>query len=183
MTPSVDAAEEGGRPSPQPRPLALWLRRLWSLLHGSEDRIRATVFGTFDGATSSFGVTFAMFAQHRQPVAFLAPILGLAIASAAGMGGGEAASSGRSNMVNRALVMGACTFFGVIVVALPYFFVQGPVALVTSLALALALGAAIAERRRRELGSLLAYGLTFGVLAVAIGVTSAVAVLLPGSGA
>jgi len=86
-------------------------------------------------------------------------------------------------MVNRALVMGACTFLGVIVVALPYFFVQGPVASVTSLALALALGAAIAERRRRELGSLLAYGLTFGVLAVAIGVTSAVAVLLPGSGA
>jgi hypothetical protein len=63
---------------------------IWFALHRNEDRVRATVFGTFDGATSSVGVTFGMFAQHRPPVDFIAPVLGLAIASATGMGGGEA---------------------------------------------------------------------------------------------
>ena len=37
----------------------------WSALHRTPDRIRAATFGTFDGATSSYGVTFAMFAQRR----------------------------------------------------------------------------------------------------------------------
>jgi len=182
MTTRADAAPRAvGRGSPG-RGAAHWVHRLWWLLHGSEDRVRAAVFGTFDGATSSFGVTFAMFVQHRQPVAFIAPILGLAIASAAGMGGGEAASSDRSSMLMRAVVMAGCSLFGVVVVALPFFFLEGVTAFVTSLALALGLGLAIAERRRRDLGRARAYALTFGVLAVAIGVTSAVAVLLPGAG-
>ena len=51
-----------------------------------------------------------------------------------------------------------------------------------SLPLAVALGIAIALRRSGDLGRRKAWILTFGVLAVAIGVTSAVAVLLPGSG-
>jgi len=70
----------------------------------------------------------------------------------------------------------------VMVVAVPFFVMHGLAALLTSLALALALGIAIAERRTPELGRGKAYLVTFGVLAVAIGVTSAVAVLLPGSG-
>jgi len=37
------------------------------------DRIQAATFGTFDGATSSYGVTFAMFDQHQHPAAFVAP--------------------------------------------------------------------------------------------------------------
>lgn len=55
-------------------------------------------------------------------------------------------------------------------------------ALLTSLALALALGVAIAEWRSTDLGLLKAYAVTFGVLAVAIGVTSAISVILPSSG-
>jgi hypothetical protein len=51
-----------------------------------------------------------------------------------------------------------------------------------SLVLALGLGTWIAERRSPHLGRGSAYLLTFGVLAVAIGVTSAVSVMLPGSG-
>lgn len=43
-------------------------------------------------------------------------------------------------------------------------------------------GIAIAQRRSSDLGRAKAYILTFGVLAVAIGVTSAVSVMLPGSG-
>ena len=154
----------------------------WSALHRTRERIEAATFGTFDGATSSYGVTFAMFAQHQHPAAFVAPITGLAIASAAGMGGGEAASGQGSDLVPQAAVMGVASIFGVMVVAVPFFFLHGPVALVTSLVLALALGIAIAQRRTPELGRGKAYLLTFGVLAVAIGVTSAVAVLLPGSG-
>jgi len=53
---------------------------------------------------------------------------------------------------------------------------------VISLVLALALGIAIAQRRSPDLGRRKAYLLTFGVLAIAIGVTSAASVLLPGSG-
>jgi hypothetical protein len=110
------------------RPLTV-LASPWSALHRNRERIQAATFGTFDGATSSYGVTFAMFAQHQAPAAFVAPIVGLAIASAAGMGGGEAASGEGS-----------------------------------------------------DLGRLKAYAVTFGVLAVAIGVTSAISVMLPGSG-
>jgi hypothetical protein len=33
----------------------------------SGKELRPRPFGTFDGATSSYGVTFAMFAQHRPP--------------------------------------------------------------------------------------------------------------------
>jgi hypothetical protein len=50
------------------------------------------------------------------------------------------------------------------------------------LVLVLGLGTWIAERRSPGLGRGRAYLLTFGVLAVAIGVTSAVSVMLPGSG-
>jgi len=157
-------------------------QRAWVSLHGTEERVRATVFGTFDGATSSFGVTFALFAQHQPPGVFLAAVLGLAIASAAGMGGGEAASSGGTSMVRQALLMAASTVFGVLVVAVPFFLLSGVAALVASLVLAVALGSAIAERRRADLGRRAAYTLTFAVLAAAIGVTSAVAVILPGSG-
>ena len=154
----------------------------WSALHRTPDRIRAATFGTFDGATSSYGVTFAMFAQHRPPAAFAAPIIGLAIASAAGMGGGEAASAEGSDLGGRAVVMAVASIFGVIAVALPFFYLPHTAALLTSLALALALGIAIAQRRSPDLGRGKAYLLTFGVLAIAIGVTSAVSVLLPGSG-
>ena len=84
----------------------------WTALHRSPDRIRAATFGTFDGATSSYGVTFAMFAQHRPPAAFAAPIIGLAIASAAGMGGGEAASAEGSDLGGRAVVMAVASIFG-----------------------------------------------------------------------
>ena len=69
-----------------------------------------------------------------------------------------------------------------VVVALPFFYLRGLAALLTSLAVALALGIAIARRRSPELGRAKAYLLTFGILAVAIGVTLAVSVLLPGSG-
>ena len=152
----------------------------WSALHRTRERTEAATFGTFDGATSSYGVTFAMFAQHQHPAAFVAPITGLAIASAAGMGGGEAASSEGSDRGGRAVVMAIASIFGVVVVALPFFYLHGLAALLTSLALAL--GIAIAQRRGPELGRAKAYLLTFGVLAVAIGVTLAVSLLLPGSG-
>jgi hypothetical protein len=154
----------------------------WSALHRTRERIEAATFGTFDGATSSYGVTFALFAQHQHPAAFVAPITGLAIASAAGMGGGEAASGEGSDLVSRSVVMAVASIFGVMVVALPFFYLRGLAALLTSLALALALGIAIAQRRSPDLGRGKAYLVTFGVLAVAIGVTSAVSVLLPGSG-
>ena len=154
----------------------------WHALHRTRDRIQAATFGTFDGATSSYGVTFAMFAQHQHPAAFVAPITGLAIASAAGMGGGEAACGEGSDLASRAAVMAVASIFGVIVVALPFFYLHGMAALLTSLALALGLGIAIAQRRSADLGRPKAYLLTFGVLAVAIGVTSAVSVMLPGSG-
>jgi VIT1/CCC1 family predicted Fe2+/Mn2+ transporter len=98
------------------------------------------------------------------------------------MGGGEAASGEGTDLGRRAIVMAVASIFGVIAVALPFFYLHGMAALLTSLVLALALGVAIAQRRSADLGRRKAYVVTFGVLAVAIGVTSAVAVLLPGSG-
>jgi hypothetical protein len=158
------------------------LSALWGKLHGTDERKRAASFGTFDGATSSYGVTFAMFAQHQPTSAFVAPVLGLAIASAAGMGGGEAESGQRADVIARSFSMAMHSLIGVIGVALPFFYLTGGIALVISLLMASPLGVVIAERRSSELGRSRAYLLTFGVLTFAIGVTSAVAVLLPGSG-
>ena len=149
-------------------------------MHRNPDRVKAATFGTVDGATSSYGVTSAMFAQHQDPAAFAAPVIGLAIASAAGMGGGEAESGDYTDLVPRTVVMAVASVFDVIVVAFPSFCLRGTAAPVTSLALGL--GTWIAERPGPGLGRRSAYLLTFGVLAVAIGVTSAVSVMLPGSG-
>jgi hypothetical protein len=98
------------------------------------------------------------------------------------MGGGEAASAGGSDLAGRAVVMPVASVFGVIAVALPFFYLPLTAALVTSLLLSLALGIAIGQRRSPDLGRRKAYLLTFGVLAIAIGVTSGVSVLLPVSG-
>jgi hypothetical protein len=43
------------------RPLSV-LTSPWSALHRNRERIQAATFGTFDGAISSHGATFAMFA-------------------------------------------------------------------------------------------------------------------------
>ena len=67
-------------------------------------------------------------------------------------------------------------------VALPFFYLSGVAALGTSLIIALGLGIVIARRRSRDLGPGRSYALTFGILAMAIGVTSIVALVLPGSG-
>lgn len=67
------------------RPLTV-LAGPWSAWHRNRARNQTATFGTFDGATSSYGVTLAMFVQHQPPAAFVAPVVGLAIASAAGMG-------------------------------------------------------------------------------------------------
>jgi len=155
---------------------------LWSRFHGTAERTRAATFGTFDGATSSYGVTFAMFAQHQKPSAFVAPVVGLAIASAAGMGGGEAETGGGSDLLARVVVMALHSFFGVVAVAIPFFYLTGTPALLFSLTIAIALGVVIAERRAKEMIRIRAYALTFGVLTAAIGVTSLVALALPGSG-
>jgi hypothetical protein len=154
----------------------------WRRFHGTAERTRAATFGTFDGATSSYGVTFAMFVQHQPTSAFVAPVIGLAIASAAGMGGGEAASGDRSDMSARVVVMALHSFFGVVAVALPFFYLTGAAALGISLVIAFGLGVVIAQRRARDLSRGRAYALTFGTLALAIGVTSIVALALPGSG-
>ena len=37
----------------------------WRALHRNPARIQPATFGTFDGATSSYGVTFAMFAHGQ----------------------------------------------------------------------------------------------------------------------
>jgi hypothetical protein len=112
----------------------------WSAMHRNPDRVKAAASGTFDGATSSYGGTFAMSAQHQHPTAFAAPVIGLAIASAAGMGGGEAESGDRTDLARRAVVMAIASVFGVIVVALLFFNVRGTAALVASLVLALGPG-------------------------------------------
>ena len=113
---------------------------------------------------------------------FVAPVIGLAIASAAGMGGGGPESGDRTDLVQRAVVMAVASAFGVIVVALPFFYLQGTAALVTSLVLALGLGAWIAERRASDLGRGLGIPADLPGPRAAIGVTSAVSVMLPGSG-
>ena len=141
--------------------------------------LQPAVFGGFDGASSLLGVIVFLLAAHPSLI-FPAALSG-AVSSALSMGAGEWLSDSEHGLAASA-VMAAATLCGALLPAVPFAFGSGPAAVAASAALCAGIGYAVARLRgNRGLG--LALTETFGLLAVILGVTAALAVLLPGGGA
>jgi hypothetical protein len=141
--------------------------------------LQPAILGSFDGTASLLGVIVFLLAA-RPSLIFPAALSG-AVSSALSMGAGEWLSDS-DNGFGASLVMGAATLAGALLPAVPFAFGTGPAAVAESAVLCAGIGYTVARlRASRGLG--LALAETFGLLAVILGVTAALAVLLPGGGA
>lgn len=134
------------------------------------------VFGGFDGATSSIGVVSGLLVVHATAVTILTTAVGLAVASMVGMGFGD--WLGGATRV-QAAVMGAATFAGSLLPALPLAANRGPLGFTAAAILIAGLAVAISEARAGD-GRLRAYLTTVITLAVA-SILSVGAALLVGA--
>ncbi len=142
------------------------------------DLIRPAVLGSFDGTASLLGVIVYLLLTHPELI-FSAALSG-AVSSALSMGAGEWLSDS-DNGFAASFVMGAATLTGALLPAVPFAFGHGPAAVTTSALLCATIGYTVARlRTNRGLG--LAMAETFGLLAVILGITAALAVWLPGGG-
>jgi hypothetical protein len=116
------------------------------------------VFGAFDGATGAIGVLVGLVAAGAPGRTVLAAAVGLAVAAAAGMGAGDWLSG---TPARPSAVLAAATGVGTILPALPVVLWPGPVGLIGTAVVMVALGIGIAEARD---GTWRSYGETFAVL-------------------
>ena len=137
-----------------------------------EDLAQA-VFGAFDGQTSALGVIVPLLsAYHLHTI--LAAVVGLAVASAVGMGAGEYLSDDTKS-AHRAAVMAGATALGTLAPALPFLLLL-PRAVATPVSAVIALGITLLIGRVRHayLSTLLIFVVTVLatlVVAVAFGTT------------
>ena len=135
------------------------------------------VFGASDGLMSILGVV--MFIASRSPSLVVPVAVMGAVSAACSMGAGE--FLGQQTTDRAAVpVMGAATFTGSVLPALPYLWTSGWAALAQSAVVcavvAVAVGHLRSWRRHR-------YAETVGVLAAVVAVTVACNLVMPGGGA
>ena len=136
----------------------------------SKDDLKQGVFGSFDGLTSALGViTGLVVAGVHDGRHILAASLGLAIAATTGMAAGEYLSD-TSRSKRRAAVMGAATFLGSVLPALPFATGYGTAQLIASGLLVLS-GALV-------IGHFRGYRITLCVLLVVCVLTVALSALV-----
>ena len=142
------------------------------------DLLQPAILGGFDGTASLLGVIVYLLVTH--PALIFPAALSGAVSSALSMGAGEWLSDSENGFAS-SLVMGAATLTGALLPAVPFAFGSGPAAIAISAVLCAGIGYTVARlRTNRGLG--LALTETFGLLAVILGVTAALAVWLPGGG-
>ena len=124
----------------------------------TQDDTREAVFGMLDGTTSCLGVVVGLvIAGTRSGPHILAAALGLGIAATVGMGAGEYLSD-TTRSLRLAAVMGAATFLGSVLPAVPFATGYGVGQLLAALAITV-LAALLIGRVR-------GFGITFAILAV-----------------
>jgi hypothetical protein len=135
-------------------------------------------FGVFDGMTSVSGIVFALLARAESVI--VAASVGLAVASAIGMGLGEYLSDRKAaGAVKRAAVMAAATAVGTLAPVIPFF-------VASSKMTALAIGGVIAFLLTTGIGKirdrgLVGYAVSYAVLAVACITVVLVSLAIPAS--
>lgn len=133
------------------------------------------IFGGFDGLTSVLGVIVVM-ASHK---GLMPAVVGLAVASAVGMGAGQYLSD-PSRRLHLALVMSVATLVGTLLPAIPLFISNTYYGLAFSILVSLFMCLAIAyfrtgcTRRRAVIE-------TYSILLLAGGLSALVGVLIPSS--
>ena len=138
---------------------------------------RPAVFGSFDGTSSLLGVIVFLLLTHPKLI-FPAALSG-AVSSAISMAAGEWLSDS-DNGFGASTVMGAATFTGALLPAVPYAFGTGPLAITGSAVIIVGIGVLVAFLRPNR-GRALAVAETFGILGVIFLVVVACGLLLPGS--
>jgi hypothetical protein len=135
-------------------------------------------FGVFDGMTSVSGIVFALLAKAESVI--VAASVGLAVASAIGMGLGEFLSDRKAaGAVKRAAVMAAATAVGTLAPVIPFFVTSSKMtALVIGGIIALVLTTGIGKVRDRGAAG---YAVSYAVLAVACVTVVLVSLAIPAS--
>lgn len=144
----------------------------------TKNDVKQFIFGVSDGLTSALGVVIPLMLAHHS---MLAVIMGLAICSAIGMGGGEYLSDQKGDL-RSAGAMAVASFVGTLIPATPFFFLPFDAAAATSAALIIVTGCAIAEVKAREMSWRRAYLQTFGILSAASVATVAFALATGAAG-
>jgi hypothetical protein len=124
------------------------------------------MFGGFDGLTSAVGVILGAIVVGTSTRTLFAVGLGLAVAAAVSMGGGEWLADPDSDL-RGAAIMVAATFAGSIAPVIPYLFTSGDLAAGIALGVAVVVGAGVAAARRTlaSCSTVRAYLSTFAILA------------------
>jgi hypothetical protein len=139
----------------------------------AEDEAASEIFGVFDGMTSVLGVIAGLLTKPKHLI--ITAAIGLAVASAVGMGAGEYLGDSRRRL-RIAFVMAGATALGTMLPVVPLLiFRHRLTGEIWAGVVTLALTTFIAHRRKRWLE-------TFGVLAVVAVATTAVALLTGAAG-
>jgi hypothetical protein len=133
----------------------------------ADDSKGEAVFGSFDGMTSVLGVIAGLLGRPRHVI--IAAAVGLAVASAVGMGAGEYLGD-RDRSLRMAAVMAVATAVGTLLPVVPLLALPKLAGEIGAALVAVGLTVVIACYRRRWVE-------TFGVLAVVAAATAAVAVV------
>lgn len=133
-----------------------------------------SVFGLFDGLTSLLGLLAGLIVAHATSVAILDASVGIAIAEGVGMAFGDWLSGSSRK---ESTVIGAATFVGALLPAIPVALIPGPVGYWVGAALVVGIAVGIAEARARH-GRLKAYLTTAVTLIVAAGLSVGASLLL-----
>jgi VIT1/CCC1 family predicted Fe2+/Mn2+ transporter len=133
------------------------------------------VFGGFDGLVSTVGVIVAALVAGHGGILLVKVAVGLAVASALSMAGGDWEAYGSRR---RATVMGLATVVGCVLPILPFVVLHGAQASAGCVIVCLLVAAVISLMRARRVHLVRALLQTYGILAVAAGATVAVAVIL-----
>ena len=138
---------------------------------------RPAVLGGFDGTASLLGVIVFLLATH--PALVFPTALSGAVSSALSMGAGWWLSDENRDGFAGSAVMGAATFTGALLPALPFALSHGPAAVAESGVLCAGIAVVVAcLRPSRGLG--LAMAETLGLLVIVAGVTAGLSLALGG---
>lgn len=140
---------------------------------------RPAIFGAFDGITCCLGVVLSL---THEPRLILPAAAGVAAAEMVGMAAGEWQSNS-SNGLAASIVVGATASLGAVLPAIPYAILPAGAARWCSVAVLLAVTAAIAWLRADSRGRRRAFAESFTILAVVAAVVWLVQLLTPGGGA
>ena len=119
--------------------------------------LKAAIFGSFDGMTSTLGVVAGLLATHASASKIVAAAIGIAVAATVGMGAGQYLSDGERNLRN-AIVMAVATLLGSVVPAVPFLFGDSGTCVAASI-VATALAATI-------IGHYRGYRVTYSILVI-----------------